>query len=98
MSVRLKIPTQLRELTGGSPELDVEAGTVREILEKVGAEHPDLLDRVLDGDGEIRRFVNLYVGDEDVRFLDGMRTPVADGQVVSILPAIAGGTEPVLGS
>jgi molybdopterin synthase sulfur carrier subunit len=91
MSVRLKIPTQLRQLTGGNPELDVDAASVRELLEKVGADHPELLERVLDEAGEIRRFVNLYVGDEDVRFLEGIETQVADGQVVSILPAVAGG-------
>src|SRR6266446_6550678 len=66
MSVRLKVPTQLRELTGGAPELDVEASSIKELLEKVGGDHPELLERVLDDDGEIRRFVNLYVGEEDV--------------------------------
>jgi molybdopterin synthase sulfur carrier subunit len=91
MSVRLKVPTQLRQLTGGSPELDVEAATVRELLEKAGADHPELLERVLDEEGEIRRFVNLYVGDEDIRFLEGLETPLKDGQVVVILPAVAGG-------
>jgi molybdopterin synthase sulfur carrier subunit len=91
MSVRLKVPTQLRQLTGGLPELEVEAATVRELLEKAGADHPELLERVLDEGGEIRRFVNLYVGDEDVRFLEGLETPLKDGQVVVILPAVAGG-------
>ncbi len=91
MSVRLKVPTQLRELTGGSPELDVEAASIRELLEKAGADHPELLERVLDEEGEIRRFVNLYVGDEDIRFLEGLETPLKDGQVVVILPAVAGG-------
>ena len=91
MSVRLKVPTQLRQLTGGSPELDVEAATVRELLEKAGADHPELLERVLDEEGEIRRFVNLYVGDEDIRFLEGLETPLKDGQVVVIIPAVAGG-------
>ena len=91
MSVRVKIPTQLRQLTGGQPELEVEAASVRELLEKVGSGHPDLVERVVDEDGEIRRFINLYVEDEDVRFLDGLDTALKDSQVVSILPAVAGG-------
>src|SRR5205823_2829537 len=91
MSVRLKVPTQLRELTGGAPELDVEASSIKELLEKVGGDHPELLERVLDEGGEIRRFVNLYVGDEDVRFLEGIDTPLKDGEVVVLLPAVAGG-------
>ena len=90
MSVRLKVPTQLRQLTGGAAELDVEAASIRELLEKVGGDHPELLERVLDEGGEIRRFVNLYVGDEDVRFLEGIDTPLKDGEVVVILPAVAG--------
>src|SRR5438876_11344848 len=92
MSVRLKVPTQLRQLTGGAPELDVEASSIKELLEKVGGDHPELLERVLDEGGEIRRFVNLYVGDEDVRFLEGINTPLKDGEVVVILPAVAGGS------
>jgi molybdopterin synthase sulfur carrier subunit len=95
MSVRLKVPTQLRQLTGGAAELDVEAASIRELLEKVGGDHPELLERVLDEGGEIRRFVNLYVGDEDVRFLDGIDTPLKDGEVVVILPAVAGGQGPM---
>lgn len=91
MSVRVKIPTQLRELTGGQTELDVEAASIRELLGKVGADHPGLVERVVDEDGEIRRFVNVYVEDEDVRFLQGLDTPLEDRQVVSILPAVAGG-------
>ena len=91
MSVRVKIPTQLRALTGGQTELEVDATTIRELLGKVGAGHPELVERVLGEDGEIRRFVNVYVEDEDVRFLEGLDTPLKDRQVVSILPAVAGG-------
>ncbi|MGH2718775.1 MAG: MoaD/ThiS family protein [Actinomycetota bacterium] len=91
MSVRVKIPTQLRDLTGGQTELEVEAGSIRELLGKVGADHPELVERVIDDDGEIRRFINVYVEDEDVRFLEGLDTPLAERQVVSILPAVAGG-------
>ncbi|GAC1374423.1 MAG: MoaD/ThiS family protein [Actinomycetota bacterium] len=91
MSVKVKIPTLLRPTTGGNAELQVDAATVRELIEKIVADYPDLRERVLDGNGEIRAFVNVYVEDEDVRFLEGLDTPVLDRQVVSILPAVAGG-------
>lgn len=88
----MKIPTQLRTLTGGQAELSVdEASTLRELLGKIGADHPDLAERLLDDAGEIRRFVNIYVGEEDVRFLDGLDTQLESGALVSILPAVAGG-------
>jgi molybdopterin synthase sulfur carrier subunit len=92
MTVKVKIPTQLRSLTGGNKEIEVpEVGTVRELLEKVGATYPELRERVVDEGGQLRRFVNLYVGDEDVRFLDGLDTALGASPVVSILPAVAGG-------
>ena len=92
MTVKVKIPTQLRSLTGGSKEIEVpDAGTVRELLDKVGVTYPELLERVVDEGGELRRFVNLYVGDEDVRFLDGLNTQLDASPTVSILPAVAGG-------
>jgi molybdopterin synthase sulfur carrier subunit len=92
MGVRVKIPTQLRQLAGGQPEIQVSgAASVGELLEKIGSEHPGLLERILDESGEIRRFVNVYVGDEDVRFLDGLNTSLEDSAVISILPAVAGG-------
>lgn len=92
MSVTVKIPTQLRQLAGGVPELQVDGvSSLKELLEKLGAEHPGLIERILDEQGEIRRFVNVYVGDEDVRFLDGLATSLEGGQRVSILPAVAGG-------
>jgi molybdopterin converting factor small subunit len=88
----VKIPTQLRTLTGGQAELSVdEVSNVRELLGKIGADHPDLTERLLDDAGEIRRFVNIYVGEEDVRFLDGLDTRLESGALVSILPAVAGG-------
>lgn len=88
----MKIPTQLRTLTGGQAELSVDdASNLRELLGKIGADHPDLADRLLDEGGEIRRFVNIYVGEEDVRFLDGLDTRLESGTLVSILPAVAGG-------
>lgn len=92
MSVKVRIPTQLRDVVGGRSEIEVDAaGTVRELFEKLGGDHPDLVERVLDEGGEVRRFVNVYVGDEDVRFLDGLETPLEEAQVVAILPAVAGG-------
>lgn len=92
MTVKVKIPTQLRSVAGGNKEIEVpDAGTVRELLEKMGAEYPELLERVVDEGGELRRFVNLYVGDEDVRFLDGLDTQLDASPTVSILPAVAGG-------
>lgn len=92
MTVKVKIPTQLRGVTGGLAEVEVTgAGTIRELLEKLGAEHPQLIERIVDEAGEIRRFINVYLGDEDVRFLQGTETEVPDSSVVSILPAVAGG-------
>ncbi len=92
MSVRVKIPTQLRMLVGGYQEIKVDgAASLRELLAKLGAGHPELVERVLDEDGDLRRFINVYVGDEDVRFLEGLDTTLEEGQVVSILPAVAGG-------
>jgi molybdopterin synthase sulfur carrier subunit len=88
----VKVPTQLRNLTGGQAELSVDgASDLRGLLEKIKGDHPDLTDRLLDDNGEIRRFVNIYVGEEDVRFLEGLDTKLEGGNLVSILPAVAGG-------
>lgn len=90
--MKVKIPTQLRQLTGGDAELSVDnASDVKDLLAQIKATHPALADRLLDDRGDIRRFVNIYVGDEDVRFLDGLATPLTSGTMVSILPAVAGG-------
>jgi MoaD family protein len=91
MAVTVKIPTQLRTAAGGETELQVEGGTVGEVLAAVYDRHGELRDRLADGDGALRRFVNVYVDGEDIRFTDGLRTPVADGHEVQILPAVAGG-------
>ncbi|MGQ0679594.1 MAG: ubiquitin-like small modifier protein 1 [Actinomycetota bacterium] len=91
MGVKVKIPAQLRSFTGGQAEVSVEAASVQELLDKIGATHPELTVRLLDENGDIRRFVNIYVGDEDVRFLDGLQTLLDDKAQVSILPAVAGG-------
>lgn len=92
MAVKVRIPTQLRPLAGGQPELEVDGvSNLRELLEKLGAEYPGLTERVLDESGEIRRFINVYAGDEDVRFLQGLDTSLEGIAIVSVLPAVAGG-------
>ncbi|MCU1462620.1 MAG: molybdopterin synthase subunit MoaD [Acidimicrobiales bacterium] len=89
--VKVRIPTQLRPLAGGAAEVTVEASTLAEALKALDAAHPGFRDRLFDEGGKLRRFVNVFVADEDVRFLQGLETPVADGQTVSIVPAVAGG-------
>ena len=90
MPVTVKIPSQLRAVTGGAEDISVEAATVGEALDGVFDQHGDLKERITD-DGELRRFVNVYVGGEDIRFQQGLETPVSDGDEVTILPAVAGG-------
>ena len=92
MSVTVRVPTTLRTLTAGASEVAVEGSTVAEVLDHLEGSHPGFKDRLLDADGSIRRFVNLYVADDDVRFRDGLSTVVADGDTVSIIPAVAGGS------
>jgi molybdopterin synthase sulfur carrier subunit len=91
VSVDVRIPTQLRTLTGGSGQVAVEGGTVGEVLQALDGSHPGFAERLFDEAGELRRFVNVFLADEDVRFLQGLATPVTPGQVVSIVPAVAGG-------
>jgi MoaD family protein len=91
MAVKVKIPTQLRAAAGGESDIEVEGGTVGEVLDALFDRHGELRDRLADGDGGLRRFVNVYVDGEDIRFSDGLDTPVADGREVQILPAVAGG-------
>jgi len=91
MAVKVKIPTQLRAAAGGEGELELEGGTVGEVLDALFERHGELRDRLSDGDGALRRFVNVYVDGEDIRFGHGLETPVADGHEVQILPAVAGG-------
>ena len=91
MSVTVKIPTQLRNVTGGESETSVdEASTVGDVLDGLYDRFDGLRDRIAE-DGDLRRFVNVYVGGEDIRFLDGLDTEVEDGDEVTILPAVAGG-------
>jgi molybdopterin synthase sulfur carrier subunit len=91
VSVVVRLPSQLRSLVGGAGEIPVEATTVREAIWAVEEGHPGLAGRVLDDDGSLRRFVNVFVADEDVRFLDGLDTVVKPGETVSLVPAVAGG-------
>ncbi|HEU4487697.1 MAG TPA: ubiquitin-like small modifier protein 1 [Actinomycetota bacterium] len=88
---QVKIPTQLRSLTGDEPEVEAQGGTVSEIVDNLEARYPGLKERLVDDSGKLRRFVNIYVNDEDVRFLNGIGTEVPDGARLSIIPAVAGG-------
>jgi len=91
MSTTVRIPTALRTLTGGAAEITADGSTVGEVLKSLDANHPGIGERLFDEAGNLRRFVNVFVADEDIRFLDALSTPVAEGQVVSIIPAVAGG-------
>jgi sulfur-carrier protein len=91
MSVVVKIPTQLRAAAGGEAEAEVDGATVQEVLDGLFARFDELRARIYDEDGSLRRFVNVYLAGEDIRFLDGLSTPVADGAELTILPAVAGG-------
>ena len=91
MAVIIRIPTTLRPLTAGQPEVEVEAGTVGEAIAALDAAHPGSTSRILDESGALRRFVNVFVSDDDVRFLDGLDTAVPEGATIAIVPAVAGG-------
>jgi molybdopterin converting factor small subunit len=90
MAVTIRIPTPLRTLTGGEEQVSTEASTVKQAIDNLEKAHPGIRERLLDEKG-VRRFVNIYVGDEDIRFLDGLETKLSGGEEVSIVPAIAGG-------
>jgi molybdopterin synthase sulfur carrier subunit len=91
MAVKVKIPVPLQRLTQGQEEVEGEAGTVISLIEGLDKKYPGIGERISEG-GKIRRFVNIYVNEEDIRFLKNEETPVKDGDVVSIVPAIAGGS------
>jgi molybdopterin converting factor small subunit len=91
MAVTVRIPTSLRNLTAGAAEVSVEGANVAEVLKSLDIAYKGLGNRLFDDHGGLRRFVNVFVADEDIRFLDGVSTPVAEGEVVSIIPAVAGG-------
>jgi molybdopterin synthase sulfur carrier subunit len=91
MSVVVKIPTQLRAAAGGEAETVLDGATVQEVLDGLFERFEELRARISDDDGTLRRFVNVYLAGEDIRFLDGLATPVSDGAELTILPAVAGG-------
>ena len=90
MSTIVRIPTPLRTLTRGQDEISADGRTVAELIESLEKKHPGIRDRLVDEKG-VRRFVNIYIGEEDIRFLDGLKTELKAGDAVSIVPAIAGG-------
>ncbi|MBI2955521.1 MAG: MoaD/ThiS family protein [Chloroflexi bacterium] len=91
MAITVKIPTPLRNLTGGAKDVTAEGTNIGDLIDDLEKRHPGIKDRICDETGEVRRFVNIYVGGEDIRFLDGLTTAVSDGGDVSIVPAVAGG-------
>lgn len=91
MAVTVRIPTTLRPLAGGSSTVQVEGATLTEVIANLDAAHPGFADRLLDESGALRKFVNLFVADDDVRYLDGLQTATPAGTTISIIPAVAGG-------
>ena len=91
MAVTVRIPTTMRPISGGASTVQVEGSTLAEVLKALDAAHPGFGERLFDDSGALRRFVNVFVADDDVRYLDGLNTPVPDGETVSIIPAVAGG-------
>jgi sulfur-carrier protein len=90
MAIRVQIPTPMRPHTQGQAVVEVTAGTVQAALEAVGAPHPALAQRIFDN-GQVRRFINVYLNDEDIRYLDNLKTALKDGDELNIVPAVAGG-------
>ena len=91
MAVTVRIPTTLRPMAGGNSQVQVEGATLADVIESLDAAHPGFKDRLLDEAGALRKFVNVFVADDDVRYLDGLATAVPAGETVSIIPAVAGG-------
>lgn len=91
MSINVRVPTILRTYTGGESEVTAEGGTLAEVLDSLDGSYPGIKGRIVDEQGSLRRFVNVYVGNDDVRFLEGLGTTVTDGSQVSVIPAVAGG-------
>jgi molybdopterin synthase sulfur carrier subunit len=91
VSVSVKIPTPLRRVTGGESNVEASGGNVRELIDDLERRYPGIRERLCDETGALRRFVNVFIGDEDIRFLDGIETRLEEGAQVSIIPAVAGG-------
>ena len=92
MAVTVRIPTPLRRLTQNQPEVEAEGDTIESLIANLEANYPGIKERICDESGNIRRFVNIYLNDEDIRFLDGNARAVKDGDAISVIPAIAGGS------
>ncbi|MDQ3178055.1 MAG: MoaD/ThiS family protein [Actinomycetota bacterium] len=91
MAVTVRIPTTLRPLSGGASTVEVGSGSLADVIGSLDSAHPGFRDRLLDDSGSLRKFVNVFVDDDDVRYLEGLDTKVPNGQTVSIIPAVAGG-------
>ncbi|GMT43041.1 MAG: MoaD family protein [bacterium] len=91
MPVKVRIPTPLQKITDGKSEVSAKTGTVREVIDDLDSNYPGIKERLYSEDGELRRFINIYINDEDIRFLDSDSSKVGDGDVISVIPAIAGG-------
>ncbi|MBI5827859.1 MAG: MoaD/ThiS family protein [Deltaproteobacteria bacterium] len=91
MAIKIRIPTPLRKLTNGADEVMAEGGNITEVIEDLEKNYPGLKERICESDGKLRRFVNIYLNDEDIRFKKNMETELKDSDEVSIIPAIAGG-------
>lgn len=91
MSVSVRVPTILRTYTGGESEVSADGATLAEVLDSLDSSYPGIKGRIVDEEGALRRFVNVYVGNDDVRFLDGLQTATSDGTQISVIPAVAGG-------
>jgi molybdopterin converting factor small subunit len=91
MSVQVRVPTVLRPRTGGAAVVDAEGGTITEVIRSVDRAHPGFGEAIFEDSGQLKRFINVFLGDEDVRYLEGAATPVPDGAEIVILPAVAGG-------
>ena len=92
MPVTVKIPTVFRKFTDNKPTVDVDAGTIADVIKQLDSKHPGVREQLLTTEGELHRFVNVYVNDEDARYLEKLDTPVSEGDTVSILPSVAGGS------
>lgn len=91
MGVQVRIPTVFRKFTDGQSTVELDAGTIGDLVSQLDSRYPGMKDQMLTGEGQLHRFVNVYVNDEDARYLDKLETKVADGDTVSILPSVAGG-------
>lgn len=91
MSLTVRIPTTLRSLTAGESKVEITGVTVKDALDNLEAAYPGFSERILEDDGSLRRFVNIFLADDDIRFLQGLDTPITPGSTLSIVPAVAGG-------